>query len=147
MANDTQTATREILEGVEQLRRSESQLARRMSSRRAPNETDRDAMRFITEAPGDAPVTPGDLASHLRISTAAVTSVLRRLLERGQVLVAAHPDDARSKVVRPTLRDINAPVDDMTKRVEALASEFTPEQTEIVARFLRRLAEEIDDIS
>ncbi|MFJ4172785.1 MarR family winged helix-turn-helix transcriptional regulator [Microbacterium sp. NPDC089696] len=147
MAEKTQTATREILEHVEQLRRSESQFARRRSSRRAPNDTDREAMRFITDAPADAPATPGDLAGHLNISTAAVTSVLRRLQERGQILVAPHPADARSKVLRPTLRDLNLPVDDLTQRIEDLASEFTPEQTDVVVRFLRRLAEEIDDLS
>jgi DNA-binding MarR family transcriptional regulator len=147
MAEKTQTATREILEHVEQLRRSESQFARRRSSRRAPNDTDREAMRFITDAPADAPATPGDLAGHLNISTAAVTSVLRRLQERGQILVAPHPADARSKVLRPTLRDLNLPVDDLTQRIEDLASEFTPEQTDVVVRFLRRLAEEIDELS
>lgn len=135
-----------MIERVEQLRRSEAQLARRLSSRREPNDTDREAMRFITDAPDDVPATPGGLAAHLGVSTAAITSVLRRLQERGQILVAPHPADARSKVVRPTLRDLHAPSDDMTRRMEGLASEFTPEQTEVVLRFLRRLTEELDDL-
>lgn len=146
IADGTSTETREMIERIEQLRRSESQLARRLSSRREPNDTDREAMRFIADAPDHAPATPGGLAGHLGVSTAAITSVLRRLQERGQVVVTAHPADARSKVVRPTLRDLHAPADDMTQRLEGLASEFTPEQTEVIVRFLRRLAEEIDDL-
>lgn len=163
MANDTRTAadattpqaqsihdaaamTREMVERVEQLRRSESQLARRLSLRREPNDTDREAMRFIADAPDDAPATPGGLATHLGVSTAAITSVLRRLQERGQIIVAPHPADARSKVVRPTLRDLHAPADDVTRRIAGLASEFTPEQADVVVRFLRRLTEEIDDL-
>ncbi|PCE15552.1 hypothetical protein AUC47_11715 [Microbacterium sp. SZ1] len=143
----TQVTTRDLVERVDDLRRAESQLARRLSLRRAPNDTDREAMRFISDAPAESPATPGDLAVHLNISTAAVTSVLRRLQERGQIIVAPHPVDARSKVLRPSLRDANAPVDDLTQRIEDIASEFTPEQSDIVARFLRRLTEEISDLS
>lgn len=143
----TQVTTRELVERVDDLRRAESQLARRLSLRRAPNDTDREAMRFISVAPADSPATPGDLAVHLNVSTAAVTSVLRRLQERGQIVVAPHPADARSKVLRPALSDANASVDDLARRIEDIASEFTPEQSDIVARFLRRLTEEISDLS
>lgn len=146
MSGETRTKTTEIIDHVEQLRRAESQLARRMTAQRAPNDTDREAMRFITDAPDDAPATPGDLAGHLNISTAAITSVLRRLQERGQIVVAPHPADARSKVLRPSLRDLHSPVDDFTRRVEDLASEFTPEQTDTVLRFLRRLTEELGEL-
>lgn len=142
-----QLTTRELVDRVDDLRRAESQLARRLSSRRAPNDTDREAVRFIAEAPDDSPATPGDLASHLNVSTAAVTSILRRLQERGQIIVAPHPADARSKVLRPSLRDLNSPTDDLTQRIEDLSSEFTPEQAEVVSRFLRRLTEEISDLS
>ncbi|WP_314427935.1 MarR family transcriptional regulator [uncultured Microbacterium sp.] len=144
--DDTRTSTSELVMRVDELRRAEAQFARRLSAVRAPNDTDREAMRFIAEAPVDAPATPGSLAAHLRVSTAAVTSILRRLQDRGQVVVAPHPADARSKVLRPSLRDLNSPADDLTQRVESIASEFTPDQTEVVARFLRRLAEEIADL-
>ncbi|MFB4349558.1 MarR family winged helix-turn-helix transcriptional regulator [Microbacterium sp. CR_7] len=143
----TQVTTSELVGRVDDLRRAESQLARRLSLRRAPNDTDREAMRFISEAPADSPATPGDLAVHLNVSTAAVTSVLRRLQERGQIVVAPHPADARSKVLRPSPRDVNVPVDDLTRRIEDIASEFTPEQSDVVSRFLRRLTEEISDLS
>lgn len=103
-------------------------------------------MRFIAEAADDAPATPGGLAAHLSVSTAAVTSIVRRLQERGQVIVAPHPADARSKVLRPSLRDLNSPADDLTQRIESIASEFTPDQADVVARFLRRLTEEISDL-
>ncbi|WP_144876029.1 MarR family winged helix-turn-helix transcriptional regulator [Microbacterium sp. 1.5R] len=147
ITNAEGVTTRELVERVDDLRRAESQFARRLSSRRAPNDTDRDAMRFIADASGDSPATPGDLAAHLNVSTAAVTSVLRRLQERGQIVVSPHPEDARSKVLRPSLRDLNSPADDLTQRIEDIASEFTPDQTDVVSRFLRRLTEEISDLS
>jgi DNA-binding MarR family transcriptional regulator len=146
VSNDTRTITSELVMRVDELRRAEAQFARRLSAVRAPNDTDREAMRFIAEASDDAPVTPGGLAVHLGVSTAAVTSILRRLQDRGQVVVAPHPGDARSKVLRPSLRDLNSPADDLTQRIESIASEFTPDQADVVARFLRRLTEEISDL-
>ncbi|MCI1019687.1 MarR family transcriptional regulator [Microbacterium sp. C5A9] len=143
---DTRTITSELVMRVDELRRAEAQFARRLSAVRAPNDTDREAMRFIAEAPDDAPATPGGLAAHLSVSTAAVTSILRRLQDRGQVIVAPHPADARSKVLRPSLRDLNSPADDLTQRIESIASEFTPDQADVVTRFLRRLTEEISEL-
>ncbi|MFJ4253906.1 MarR family winged helix-turn-helix transcriptional regulator [Microbacterium sp. NPDC090003] len=146
MVNDTTTITSDLVHSVDEFRRADAQFARRLAAVRAPNDTDRVAMRFIADAPADAPATPGDLAGHLSVSTAAITSVIRRLQERGQIVVAPHPADARSKVLRPSLRDINSPADELTRRIEAIADEFTPEQTDVVSRFLRRLTEEIADL-
>lgn len=143
---DIKTTTPDLVARVDELRRAEAQLARRLAALRAPNDTDREAMRYITDAPADAPATPGGLAAHLNVSTAAVTSVLRRLQERGQVIVAPHPADARSKVLRPSLRDLHSPADELTQRIAGLADEFTPEQTAAISRFLHRLTEEIGDL-
>jgi len=146
VAGVTKTSTTTLVEQVDALRRAEAQFARRLAAVRAPNDTDREAMRFIASAPDDAPATPGGLAAHLNVSTAAITSVLRRLQQRGQIIVAPHPADARSKVLRPSLRDLHSSVDELTERVESIASEFTPDQLEVLARFLRRLTEEISDL-
>lgn len=143
---DIRTASTDLVARVDELRRAEAQLGRRLAALRAPNDTDREAMRYITEAPADAPATPGGLAAHLNVSTAAITSLLRRLQERGQIVVAPHPADARSKVLRPSLRDLHSPGDELTQRIAALADEFTPEQTDAISRFLHRLTEEIGDL-
>lgn len=144
---DIEIETRtDIVPLVEELRRAEAQLARRLAALRAPNDTDREAMRFIADAPQDAPATPGGLAAHLNVSTAAVTSLLRRLRDRGQIVIAPHPRDARSKVLRPALRDLHSPADELSQRIHSIADEFTPEQSDAIARFLRRLTEEISDL-
>ena len=145
MGNMVETATSELARGVDELRRVDAQLTRRLVAQRQPNETDRAALRYISAAPADRPVTPGALASHLGVSTAAVTSVIRRLADRGMVVVAPHPDDARSKIVRPSTREMQAPLDDISRRIERLESEFSPEQVDVISRFLRRLAEELAD--
>ncbi|MFJ2370726.1 MarR family winged helix-turn-helix transcriptional regulator [Microbacterium sp. NPDC087665] len=146
MVNETTTRTSDLVHCVEEFRRVDAQFSRRLAAMRAPNDTDRVAMRFIADAPADEPATPRGLADHLSVSTAAITSVVRRLQERGQIEIAPHPTDARSKVLRPSRRDAHSPVDELTRRLETIADEFTPEQTETVARFLRRITEEIDDL-
>lgn len=131
---------------VDELLRVEARLARRLMAGRQPNETDRSALRFIAAAPIDAPVTPSDLAAHLGVSTAAITSVIRRLSDRAQIVVTAHPDDRRSKVIRPSLRDINSPADEISRRVARVEEGFTSDELAVISRFLRRLATEIDAI-
>lgn len=147
MIHDTKLNTSDLVRGVEDLRRAEAQLTRRLMAMRAPSDTDRAAMRFIADASADSPATPGTLASHLGISTAAITSLIKRLQERGQIVVAPHPEDARSKILRSSLRDIHTPVDELSRRVAAIADEFTEEQSASVMRFLRRLSEEIEEVS
>ncbi len=143
---DIRTMSTDLVARVDELRRAEVQLGRRLAALRAPNDTDREAMRYITDAPADSPATPGGLAAHLNVSTAAITSLLRRLQERGQIVVAPHPADARSKVLRPSLRDLHSPADELTQRIAELAKEFTPEQAAAISRFLYRLTEEIADL-
>jgi DNA-binding MarR family transcriptional regulator len=143
--NGTRVVASDIVRCVDDLRHAEAQLTRRLAAVRAPNDTDRTALRFIAGAPEDSPATPGGLAGHLGVSTAAVTSIIRRLLERGRIIVAPHPADARSKVLRPAAGEGEAALDELSRRIEGIADEFTPEQTEAVARFLRRLTEEISD--
>lgn len=131
---------------VDELLRVEARLGRRLVAGRQPNETDRSALRFIAAAPVDAPVTPSDLAAHLGVSTAAITSVIRRLSDRAQIVVTAHPDDRRSKMIRPSLRDINSPADEVSRRVARVEEEFTSAELAVISRFLRRLTAEIDAI-
>lgn len=146
MTTSAQVTNSSLVRSVEDLRRADAQFTRRLLAMRAPNDTDRAAMRFIVQAPSDSPATPGELAAHLGVSTAAITTLIRRLQDRGQIVVAPHPDDARSKILRPSLRDINSPVDELSRRIESVAEEFTDDQAAHVARFLRRLTEEIDSL-
>lgn len=142
----TDVATSSLARDVDDFRRADAQLNRRLAARREPNDTDRAAMHFIGTAPAERPLTPRDLAGFLGVSTAAVTSVIRRLSERGQIVVAPHPLDARSKVLRPSLRDLHSQGDELSVRVAALADEFTEQEAAAISRFLRRLTDELGDL-
>ncbi len=63
------------------------------------NETDFQAMQHLLQA---GPTTPSELAAQLHLTTAAVTSVIDRLVRAGHVRRLPHPSDRRRIVVEPT---------------------------------------------
>lgn len=64
------------------------------------NATDMAALRLlIMREDTGQPVSPHEIAKHLRISTASTTKLVDRLVEHGYVARAPHPTDRRSRVV------------------------------------------------
>lgn len=67
------------------------------------NTSDLAALRLIIirEEQG-RPVSPREIASHLRISTASTTKLVDRLADSGHVRRAPHPTDRRARVIELT---------------------------------------------
>ncbi|THG30014.1 MarR family winged helix-turn-helix transcriptional regulator [Naasia lichenicola] len=131
---------------VEDLLNAESQLARRRSSQSGPNDTDRAAMRLIIErAAVHDPVTPKELAEHLQMSSASVSTLLHRLAQGGSAHAIDHPDDGRRKLIVPSrsLAD-SAEVDPVAARIRAIAQDLSPQEAELVTGFLGRVTEAIN---
>lgn len=63
------------------------------------NETDFQAMQHLLQA---GPTSPSQLARELHITTAAVTSVIDRLVAAGHVRRIPHASDRRRVVIEPT---------------------------------------------
>ncbi|GAA1360236.1 MarR family winged helix-turn-helix transcriptional regulator [Arthrobacter rhombi] len=63
------------------------------------NETDFQAMQHLLQS---GPMTHSELAAELHLTTAAVTSVIDRLVRAGHVRRHPHPSDRRRVVVEPT---------------------------------------------
>ncbi|MBV1777823.1 MarR family transcriptional regulator [Paeniglutamicibacter sp. ABSL32-1] len=63
------------------------------------NETDFQALQHLML---DHPMTPGDLAANLNISSAATTTLIDRMSGRGFVIRSAHPTDRRSLLLHPS---------------------------------------------
>ncbi|MGM1016143.1 MAG: MarR family winged helix-turn-helix transcriptional regulator [Actinomycetota bacterium] len=144
MREDTKVSVTDLITTVEDLRRADAQLSRRMSAAQAPNHTDRAALRIIIrDAEANEPTTPRELASQLSVSTAAVSNVIRRLSERGQIVVAAHPTDARSKILLPS-ESAQASTDDLTDRLAVIAETLDTSEARSISRFLRLVTREID---
>ncbi|WP_417218343.1 MarR family winged helix-turn-helix transcriptional regulator [Arthrobacter sp.] len=63
------------------------------------NDTDFQAMQHLLQT---GPLSPSALATQLHLTTAAVTSVIDRLVQAGHVRRVPHPSDRRRIVVEPT---------------------------------------------
>ncbi len=130
---------------VEDLLNAESQLARRRSSQSGPNDTDRAAMRLIIErAAADDPVTPKELAEHLQMSSASVSTLLHRLAQGGAARAIDHPDDGRRKLIVPSRSSVDsAQVEPVAARIRAIADDLSPQEAELISGFLNRVTEAI----
>lgn len=92
-------------------------------------------------------ITPGALATHLRISTASITKMLDRLERGGHVTREIHPQDRRTFAIQITADTREAAMQTVgrqqAKRFHA-AARLTSEEREVVTRFLRDMASELD---
>lgn len=112
------------------------------------NVTDLAALRMliIREQRG-VPVSPHDLASHLRISTASTTKLLDRLESSGHLERRPHPRDRRARVV--VLTDVSREefyrhFGERLRAMRAVADRFDRDELVVVTRFLDEMSASLD---
>jgi len=111
------------------------------------NHTDMRALHFLIAcANRNAVATPGALAAHLGISTASTTKLLDRLERGGHIVRSRHPTDRRALAISITPETRRAALDTVgrqhAKRFHA-AARLSPEERDVVIRFLVDMAQEI----
>ena len=93
---------------------------------------------------------PTDLSRLLYISTASTTALIDRLVSSGHIERRVHPTDRRALELVPTsksdkeMQDVLGP---MHERMMAVASSLSPHEAEIVAGFLQRITDAVDEKS
>lgn len=111
------------------------------------NETDMRALHYlIVCANQGATATPGGIATHLGISTASTTKLLDRLEKGGHIQRAPHPTDRRALAITITPETRQAAMDTVGKQQAKRfysAARLTPDERDVVIRFLSDMAEEI----
>lgn len=132
---------------VERLRLAEARLARRRQTQCGPSETARAATRFIFEkSDAGERVTPTEIAEHVGLSTASMTSILHRLRRGGLITFVRNPDDGRSKYVVPIDRSADLEdLDPLGARIREFAEELTDREAAHVARFLEAVSDAVDE--
>ncbi len=138
-----------VLMAMRRWRESEQRVSSRSRTEMKLNETDMEALRFLVASRNnDVIVTPGMLADHLSISTASTTKLLDRLARAGHISRAPHPTDRRAVMVSIT-QNTHEHVRDSVGRVHAdrftAVAELSPEEREVVIRFLERLTRGADE--
>ena len=85
--------------------------------------------------------TPGQLAQATGLTTGAITGIVDRLEKAGYAKREPNPADRRSLLIRAVNQDkvgqILGPIyDSLREAMTQMASRYTPEQLEIIARYL-----------
>ena len=138
----------ELMRALGGLRDTEQRLSEASLQYMRLNQTDMRALQFLIAAGHQGQLaTPGAIAAHLSISTASTTKLLDRLERGGHIVREQHPSDRRALVISITAETRRAAIETVgrhhARRFHA-AARLTPAEREIVTRFLRDVAAEID---
>ncbi|MDT0303557.1 MarR family winged helix-turn-helix transcriptional regulator [Streptomonospora wellingtoniae] len=95
------------------------------------------------------PMTPGEIAQGLRLTTGSVTMVVDRLAERGLVRRERHPDDRRKVVVVPAVSGAvrTGTPTGLGAAMSALHDRYTEAELETVAAWLGQVAGVLDGVA
>lgn len=137
-----------IMAAMGSLREAEERLAEASLAYMKLGRTDMRALHFlIVTLNSGVIVTPGALASHLKISTASTTKLLDRLEQGGHIKRSIHPKDRRAFAIEITPETHEAAMQTVgrqqAKRFHA-AARLTEAEREVVTRFLTDMARELD---
>lgn len=112
------------------------------------NSTDLAALRMmIVREQRGQPVSPHEMARHLRISTASTTKLLDRLSEAGHVRRLPHPSDRRARVVELTDESRHTFYRHFRERLQTMrevAERYSEDDLRVIGRFLGELGEVLD---
>ena len=112
------------------------------------NATDLAALRMlIMREQRGKPVSPHDVARHLRISTASTTKLLDRLSESGHVARQTHPSDKRARVIVLTDESRRSFYRHFGQRLQGMrgvAERYSDDELAVITRFLGELGEVFD---
>ncbi|MGM0930066.1 MAG: MarR family winged helix-turn-helix transcriptional regulator [Actinomycetota bacterium] len=100
------------------------------------NETDFQAMQHLMTK---GPMTPSQLADALHITTAAVTTVVDRLVRADHARRTPHPLDRRSMLIEPKPHaavQVMSKLMPMIRQTDQLVREMEPAQQEAVVTYL-----------
>lgn len=137
----------QLMRALARLRQAERTLNDASLAYMKLNENDMRALHYLIVAGNRGVVaTPGAIAAHLQISTAATTKLLDRLEQGGHITRQAHPTDRRALAIAitPATREaaLNTVGRQQAKRFYA-AARLTSAERNAVIRFLDDMATEL----
>lgn len=136
-----------VMAALGRLREAEQQLSDASLKYMKLNQTDMRALHYLIVSANTGTIaTPGAIAAHLKISTASTTKLLDRLERAEHITRSAHPSDRRALAIAITTKTRDAAMDTVgrqqSKRFYS-AARLTPEEREVVIRFLDDMTEQI----
>ncbi|MFH8252738.1 MarR family winged helix-turn-helix transcriptional regulator [Microbacterium sp. B2969] len=142
---------RRLSEAILALRRAERVQAERALRASGLSNLDLTALRYLVQGYRDGrDLSPKDVIVMLDTSSATVTNVIERLVQRGFVTRVQHPTDRRAHYLVPTEAAIRR-VDDSYaahhSTVVTTIEGLSPEDAETAATVITRIAEALDRLA
>ncbi|WP_341395402.1 MarR family winged helix-turn-helix transcriptional regulator [Arthrobacter sp. G119Y2] len=140
---------RTVLKALRDYRAAEQEMRRRARDSLGINEKDMQALRYLMRAheQGNS-LGPTEVSRLLAISTASTTALIDRLVSSGHIRRQLHPTDRRALELVPTensSREMRELLGPMHHRMMAVAASLSTDEAEIVAGFLQRLTDVVDE--
>ncbi|MGD8193666.1 MarR family winged helix-turn-helix transcriptional regulator [Herbiconiux sp. P18] len=114
---------------------------RRLGSVLTVNQTDLTAMEHLIQ---EGPLTPSELATRLKVTTAASTLVVDRLVALGHAERHPHEHDRRKIVVVPARSSVDRTVQELLPVIHGIAGivdDLSEAERTVVSDFLARVAD------
>lgn len=132
-----------LLNAMRRYRSAEIEMRQRTRSNMGMNGTDMEAVRFILRAGkrGET-VSPTGLATHLGITTASTTALVKRLVGSGHIERRADPNDRRGVLLTATERGddrVRTELTDVHARMIAAADRLSPQTVEEMSAFFEEM--------
>ncbi len=133
-----------VMDAMRDWRQAETRMSEASRKYMKLGETDMRALRFLISAHNQGILaTPGAISDHLGISSASTTKLLDRLERGGHITRSPHPTDRRALVIHVT-DETRVVARETVGRQHArrfyAAARLTPEEREVVIRFLSDLS-------
>ena len=138
---------RAVLKALREYRTAEQEMRQRIRNDLNINEKDLQALHYLMHAyqHGNA-LGPTDLSRLLSISTASTTALIDRLVGSGHVERQIHPTDRRALKLVPTDKshvDMQTSLHGLHERMMNNALSLSPQEADVVTRFLLALTETV----
>ena len=138
----------DLMNALADLRATEDAVAEASTKYMDLNRTDMRALHYLIVCQNRGQVaTPTAIANHLGISTASTTKLLDRLEDGGHIVREPHPTDRRALAISITPGTRQAAMETVGKhqaRRFKAAKRLTPEERDVVLRFLQDMNAELD---
>ncbi|WP_336660422.1 MarR family winged helix-turn-helix transcriptional regulator [Leucobacter sp. USHLN153] len=149
-ADPISESARELISAMQQLRAAQQRQEARSLDQSGLHSQDLRALRYIVQADRNGqPISPKDLISMLKTSSANVTNVIDRLVKKSLVTRDPHPTDRRARYLKPTgvaINEVDAAFEEHHAALIAVANEVSAEDAETTIHVLRQLATALDRV-
>ncbi|WP_231499492.1 MarR family winged helix-turn-helix transcriptional regulator [Caulobacter sp. UNC358MFTsu5.1] len=117
------------------------QIGRKIGESLGVNVTD---MAALEQLLNNGPMTPGQLAGHLKVTTAAATQIVDRLERAGHVARERRAHDRRKVCIVPVEASVErafAQLAPMLDGLDGVIAGLSPDERQVIERFLDQVAD------